>query len=283
MSGGINTLTLRSPAKLNLALHIIGRRDDGYHLLQTVFQLIDLCDELRFLPDPGDEIRLRESLPGVPDNANLILRAAALLRPHRQRSGGWCISLQKHIPLGGGLGGGSSNAASTLLALNQLWQCGLTLDELAVLGLQLGADVPVFVHGRNAIGEGIGEVLQPLELPVCWYLIVHPGCAVNTAVIFKDPELTRDTPPMTIAGLLAGTAHNDCEAVTRKRYPDVDQALAWLSRFGRARMSGTGGSVFATFPDEKAAQSAGMQVPAPWRWYVARSVHRSPVHEALFD
>jgi 4-diphosphocytidyl-2-C-methyl-D-erythritol kinase len=275
--------TVRSPAKLNLVLHITGRRADGYHNLQTVFQLIDLCDQMVFSIDADDRVRLVQSLPGVPEASNLIIRAAELLRPHRKRQCGWRIRLAKHIPIGGGLGGGSSNAATTLLVLNRLWHCGLTLAELASLGATLGADVPVFVLGRNAVGEGIGEILHPIDLPSRWYLVIYPACAVNTAAIFSDPELTRDTPPMTIAGLLAGTGRNDCEAVTRRRYPEVDQALAWLARFGQASMSGTGSSVFVALPNEAQARAAGEQTPGPWRWFVARGIDRSPTHEALID
>ena len=272
---------LRSPAKLNLALHITGRRADGYHTLQTVFQLIDLCDEMRFCVTQSSELTLEDSIAGVPDADNLIMRAATALSGRRTVAGGIRIGLRKRIPLGAGLGGGSSNAATTLLALNRLWQCGLSLDELTAMGARLGADVPVFVRGHSAVGEGIGEILSPLDLPPNWYLIVHPGCAVNTAAIFKDPELTRDTPPMTIAGLLAGPARNDCEPVARKRFPEIDQALAWLSRLREAHMSGTGSGVFAAFASAAEAEYVGSLVPARWQWFIARGINRSPVHEAL--
>lgn len=276
-------LCLRSPAKLNLFLHVTGRRSDGYHTLQTVFQLIDLCDEMSFESSADPGIVLDTDLPGVGSEDNLAMRAARVLAGLCRPSTGIRIRLHKRIPPGGGLGGGSSNAATTLLALNRLWECGLGPDELARLGLQLGADVPVFVRGRSAWAEGVGEILTPVELPQRWYLVVRPDCSVNTAAIFADRELTRNTAPMTIAGFLTGGGHNDCEPVVRKRYPQVDEALGWLAQFGKARMSGTGSCIFASFADEESAKAAGSRVPAKWLWFVARGMNRSWVHEALFD
>ncbi|MBK6288618.1 MAG: 4-(cytidine 5'-diphospho)-2-C-methyl-D-erythritol kinase [Gammaproteobacteria bacterium] len=276
------TVTLRAPAKLNLFLHIIGRRPDGYHQLQTVFQLIDLCDELRFTVTDEATLSLRGGPTDISPESNLVMRAARLLAPHCTARNGVQIELRKRIPTGGGLGGGSSDAGATLLALNRLWSCGLALPELAQLGLQLGADVPVFVHGASAWAEGIGEQLQAIELPERWYLVIRPGCAVNTAAIFADRELTRNTPTMTIAGFLAGGGHNDCETVVRKRYPEVDRALGWLSRHGTARMSGTGSCLFAAFGSERQARAVAAGVPQEWDWFVARGINHSTVHEALY-
>ncbi len=276
------SVVLRAPAKLNLFLHITARRADGYHQLQTVFQLIDLCDELRFTVTDEASISLQGGPADVSAESNLVMRAARLLAAHRGATRGAQIELRKLIPTGGGLGGGSSDAAAALLALNHLWGCGLEVAELAQLGLQLGADVPVFVYGANAWAEGIGEQLQAIELPERWYLVIRPGCAVNTAAIFADRELTRNTPIMTIAGFLEGSGHNDCEAVVRKRYPEVDRALGWLSRYGTARMSGTGSCVFAAFGNERQAREAAADVPQEWDWFVARGINHSMVHEALY-
>ena len=281
MSSG--TLHLRAPAKLNLFLHIVGQRPDGYHELQTVFQLLDFYDELSFSVVAGQDITLEGSVPGVADADNLVMRAAHTLAKHRPARTGVHIALHKRIPHGGGLGGGSSDAAATLLALNRLWNCGLSLQELALIGVDLGADVPLFVHGHSAWAEGIGERLQPLALPQCWYLVIRPGCAVNTGTIFADRELTRDTPLTTIAAFLAGGHRNDCEAVVRKRHPEVDRALKWLDAFGEARMSGTGSCVFAAFADVQTAEETAARVPAGWESFVARGIDRSPVHAALFD
>jgi len=279
-----DVLRLRSPAKLNLFLHITGRRPDGYHALQTVFQLIELCDTLQFERRPEPGLTLDGGPPGLAVEHNLVFKAAQLLAAHRgPGAGGARITLEKRIPHGAGLGGGSSDAATTLLALNQLWRCGLDIGQLAALGLQLGADVPVFVHGNSAWAEGIGEQLQPLELPQRWFLVLHPGCAVNTAAIFQDRELTRNTPITTIAAFLANGGRNDCESVVKKRYPEVARALEWLGTRGTARMSGTGSCVFADFFSEQAATEAATQVPLEWERFVAKGINRSMVHEALFD
>jgi 4-diphosphocytidyl-2-C-methyl-D-erythritol kinase len=274
-------LRLSAPAKLNLFLHVVGRRADGYHLLQTVFQLLDFGDELEFEDAPDGTITLQSDYTEVPPEQNLVVRAARLLALRHAPGRGTRIALGKRIPSGGGLGGGSSDAATTLLALNHLWGCGLGLDALAALGLELGADVPVFVRGRSCWAEGVGERLAPLALPAHWYLVLWPRCAVNTAVIFADRELTRNTPLTTMAAFFAGMCHNDCEPVVRQRYPEVDRALEWLSRHGTARMSGTGSCVFAACPDEAAARRAASTVPEGWEWFVARGIDRSPVHVAL--
>jgi len=266
-----------APAKINLFLHIVGRRADGYHLLQTVFQFIDLCDELRFSPRDDDQIRLLTPLPGVPAQQDLCVRAAQGLRAHTGCRLGVDIEVSKRIPIGGGLGGGSSDAATTLLALNRLWKLDLPRDELAAIGLSLGADVPVFVGGRAAWAEGVGERLTPIELDEPWYLIVDPGVAVATGVVFGHAKLTRHSPPITISGFRSGSTGNDCLAVVRELYPPVDAAFRWLSGFGQAHLSGTGGCLFARFDARPAAEAALMQLPALWRGWVVRGCNRHPL------
>lgn len=266
-----------APAKLNLFLHIVGRRADGYHLLQTVFQFVDLYDELRFTPHADGEIRLLTPLPGVPPQQNLCVRAAQALRDHTGCRSGVDIELSKHIPMGSGLGGGSSDAATTLLALNCLWELDLPRRELAAIGLALGADVPVFVGGRAAWAEGIGEQLTPIDLDEPWYLIVDPGVAVATASVFGHAKLTRHTPPITISGFRSGPTGNDCLAVVSALYPGVDAAYRWLAGFGQAHLSGTGGCLFARFNRKQAADAVLAQLPAPWRGWVVRGRNRHPL------
>jgi len=267
-----------APAKLNLFLHILGRREDGYHELQTLFQLLDVGDTLRFAATPRGELQLHliANSTGqlVPLADNLILEAARLLRDHVGNPQlGAEIQLEKQLPMGGGLGGGSSDAATTLLALNQLWELGLTRQELQALGLQLGADVPVFIGGRSAWGEGVGENLEPVELPLRWYLVITPNCLVSTARIFGHENLTRNTRAIKMADFLAGGSRNDCESVTRNLYPEVDKALNWLSQYGPARMTGTGASVFADFSGKETARAALSALPDYWRGFVARGVN----------
>lgn len=271
-------LTLLSPAKLNLFLHVTGRRSDGYHNLQTVFQLLDWGDSMRFTPDHSGRVQL--DMPGfaLPAGDNLILRAARLLQ---RGSRGARISCEKRIPMGGGLGGGSSNAATTLLALNHLWQLGLAPAELQALGARLGADVPVFVGGHSAWAEGIGEQLTPIALPDAWYLVIKPGCSVPTGEIFSSQELTRDTSPSTIAAFFQGVHRNDCEPVVVARYPEVGAALRWLRTFAEARLTGTGACVFAAFGSHRAATAVQQQVPAQWTSFTARGTNVSPVLKAL--
>jgi 4-diphosphocytidyl-2-C-methyl-D-erythritol kinase len=271
-------LSLLSPAKLNLFLHITGRRSDGYHELQSVFQLLDFGDTLAFEADHSGQVRLTGDTLGLPPEQNLITRAARLLQSGER---GARIRVSKRIPAGGGLGGGSSNAATTLLALNHLWNCGHSNSELQALGLSLGADVPVFVAGRSAWAEGIGERLTPLELPPAWYVVVHPGCHVSTGEIFSDRELTRQSPPITIPAFLEGGPRNDCQSVVVKRYPEVAKALNWLAKFGDSRLTGTGACVFASFPSRTEAEAVLAQVPAPWQGFVAQGVNRSPVLDGL--
>lgn len=267
-----------APAKLNLFLHILGRRSDGYHQLQTLFQLLDEGDTLWFESLGGGELQLevRSNTTGqrLPLENNLILQAARLLRTRAGTPAlGARVSVDKRIPMGGGLGGGSSNAATTLIALNRYWQLNLSQTELKALGLQLGADVPLFIDGRSAWGEGVGEKLQAVSLPPRWFLVATPDCAVSTAEIFNHENLTRNSPAIKMADFLAGVARNDCEPVTCELYPEVAQALTWLTQFGRARMTGTGASVFADFTAETKANAALSQLPARWQGFVARGLN----------
>lgn len=266
-----------APAKLNLMLRVLGRRADGYHRLQTVFQFLDHADQIRIEPRSDGAVHRRTALPGVPEEADLVVRAARCLQQATGCRQGVDLWVDKRLPMGGGVGGGSSDAATVLVALNQLWDTGLSPAELAHLGLTLGADVPVFVHGRAAWAEGVGEALTPIELPEPWYLVLVPRCAVATAAVFSDPDLTRDSAPITIADFLAGDDRNDCLAVVERDYPEVAAALRWLSGFGRARLTGTGACVFAAFADEGAARAARSQLPARFGGFVARGRNRSPL------
>lgn len=266
-----------APAKLNLMLHVVGRRADGYHLLQTVFRLIDLADTLVFAPRDDGAVRLAAPLGGVPEDADLTVRAARLLQTETGCRAGVTISVEKRIPIGGGLGGGSSDAATTLIALNELWDARLRRDDLARLGLALGADVPFFLFGRNALGEGVGEVLTGLDLPPAWYVVITPQVAVSTREMFAAPELTRDTKPVKITAFFAGLGRNDLEPVVRARFPEVARALDWLAGHGAARMSGSGSSVFAAFEREDAARAVAAKVPGEWRAWAVRGLDRHPL------
>lgn len=266
-----------APAKLNLFLHITGRRPDGYHELQTLFQFLDHGDALRFHSAPAGRIERLGPLAGVPEEQDLCLRAARLLREHTGTRSGVTIELDKRLPLGGGLGGGSSDAATVLVALNRIWKTGLDADQLAALGLRLGADVPVFVRGFAAWAEGVGERLTPVVVPEPWYLVVVPPVSVSTAAIFSDPELTRDTPPITIADFLSGAGHNDCEPVVRRRFPAVDAVLTRLREPGPARMTGTGACVFLPLADAAAARDLDARLPPDWERFIARGCNRSPL------
>lgn len=267
-----------APAKINLFLHVVGRRADGFHELQTVFQFLDHGDTLFFRPR-GDGICQRENaIPGIPEDEDLAVRAARLLSQASGVGLGADIRVDKRLPVGGGLGGGSSNAATTLVALNRLWNLGFTRDELASLGLKLGADVPVFVHGHASFAEGVGERLSSLELPEPWFLVLTPPLSVNTREIFEAPELRRDTPRITSRQFRAGSVtRNDCEPVTRQRYPLVDEALRALGRFAHTRMSGTGSSVFAAFASRPEALMARSAMPAGWSSFIARGLNESPL------
>lgn len=270
-----------APAKLNLFLHITGRRADGYHQLQTVFQFLDMGDELRFVPRADGEIHRHGELAGVPAEQDLCVRAARLLQQEAACKLGADIHLHKRLPMGGGLGGGSSDAATTLLVLNRLWGLDLPLAQLAQLGLQLGADVPVFVHGHAAWAEGVGEQLTPVDLPEPWYLVLAPAVHVSTAELFADPQLTRDAQPLKIRDFLAGTGGNVFEALVRKRYPPVDEALTWLGQFAKARLTGTGACVFAAFETEAEARAVAEQAQARWTVLLAAGRNCSPLHDAL--
>ncbi len=272
------TITLLSPAKINLFLHITGRRKDGYHELQTLFQLLDWGDSLSFTANNSGKITLRGMDMNIPTTENLIFRAARLLQ---RGDAGVDIVVQKRIPAGAGLGGGSSNAATTLLALNHLWQLQLPRDELQALGATLGADVPVFVGGRTAWAEGIGEVLTPVDLEQRWYVIITPCCHVSTRQIFSHLQLTRNTSPIKMAAFFEGYSRNDCQQLVRTLYPAVDESLRWLNRFGEARLTGTGSSVFAGFGTESEARTVLRQLPGQWKGVVARGLNQSPVTASL--
>lgn len=277
----MRALTLPAPAKLNLMLHILGRRADGYHELQTLFQFLDHGDELTFTARTDGQIRLHTDLPGVDHDSNLIVRAARLLQTHSACTLGADIKLIKRLPMGGGIGGGSSDAATTLLGLDFLWQTRLGVDRLAAIGLTLGADVPVFVRGRAAFAEGVGERLQPVELSEPWYLVVAPQVSVSTAEIFSDPELTRNTPAITVRSLLAGGGLNDCQPVVERRYPEVRNALSLLNKFVPARMTGTGACVFGSFPNKGEADKVCRQLPADLPAFTAQGRNISMLHRKL--
>ena len=277
----MNSAGWPAPAKLNLFLHVTGRREDGHHELETVFQLVDLADTLSFTPRADGEVRRVEGPAEVSAAEDLCLRAALRLREACGSSAGVDIRLEKRIPIQGGLGGGSSDAATTFVVLNEIWGLRLPVEKLAAIGLGLGADVPVFVHGQSAWGEGVGERLTPLELPQRHYAIVFPGVGMPTAEVFQAPELTRKTPKTTIRAFLRAGGHNDCEPVVAGRSPEVRRALAWLAEKGDARLTGTGSSVFAAFADRGAAEAALAGLPSGWRGYVARGLDRSPLQERL--
>jgi len=272
-------LSWPAPAKINLFLHIIGQRADGYHELQTVFQFLNYCDELHFTVRNDDQLHVHSTIPELAEDGNLILRAAQLLQKTCRTNLGIDVILHKRIPIGGGLGGGSSNAATTLLALNQLWQLQLTKQDLLGLGLQLGADVPIFIEGKACWGEGIGEKLTPINLPQPWYVVVIPPHPVSTAKIFSDPELTRNTPTITIQQFLDGQvgSHNDCEAIVRKHYPLIGTALDWLGQYAPARLTGTGGCVFAAVANAEQANALVAKVPAPFKAFAAEGLNHSPL------
>jgi len=271
-----------APGKLNLFLHVVGRRADGYHLLQTAFQFIGLCDEIRFEARPAGLVERLGDLPGVAPDDDLTVRAArSLLGLCPGNEAGVAIDLRKRLPMQGGVGGGSSDAATVLVALNELWHLGLGTDELAAIGLDLGADVPVFVRGQAAWAEGVGERLVPADFPERVFLVVQPDVAVATAEVFKDPELTRDSAVITIRGFLTTGGRNDCEPVVRKRFPVVAEALDWLGRYAPARLTGTGSCVFAAMPDEASARAALGQLPGRWSGWVVRGMNRSPLLDRL--
>jgi 4-diphosphocytidyl-2-C-methyl-D-erythritol kinase len=274
-----------APAKLNLFLLVTGRRPDGYHELQTVFQLVDLADEVRIRLRSDGQIVRTEGPADVPPDQDLVVRAARLLRDRAGRADlGVDLAVTKRIPMGGGLGGGSSDAATVLVALDALWGLRLGVDRLAALGLELGADVPVFVRGRTAAGGGVGERLEPIDVAPAWFAIVHPGVGVATGPVFQAPELTRNSEPITIRGSFSPgwpgrdlPGRNDLEPVVASRHAPVRAALDWLGRRGRVRLTGSGACVFAAYADERAAHAALDGLPSEWRGFVARGLQRSPL------
>ena len=279
VGGAVTTMRwYPAPAKLNLFLHVLGRRADGMHLLQTVFRFIDLEDRVGLaVRDDGGIVR-RDPLPGVAPEDDLCVRAARLLKAETGSPLGAEIALEKVIPMGGGLGGGSSDAATVLLALNALWGTQVPRQRLMEIGVRLGADVPVFVGGENALGEGIGEQLRPVSLPPAWYLVLVPQVAVSTKEIFTDPTLTRDTKALKISPFLPGQGHNDLEGVVLRRYPEVARHLEWLrGRVPGARMSGSGACVFGEFESEGAAREAHAALPGTMQGMVVRGLERHPL------
>lgn len=284
-------LNCPAPAKLNLFLHVTGRRPDGYHLLQTVFQLIDRGDTLHFTLRDDDAIRRMTDVPGVPEEQDLIVRAARLLQAETiRRTGrtppGVDIAIDKILPMGGGLGGGSSDAATTLMALNTLWQAGLSRQELMDLGLPLGADIPFFVFGRTAFAEGVGEALQAVDVPDCWYVVIEPGVAVPTAKIFTSEDLTRNTPLVIMSDFssylakrngLQGFGRNDLQQVATRLFPPVREAVEWLGAYGDARMTGSGACVFCAFDSEEQADAVLAKVPVAWNGWKAKALRHHPL------
>lgn len=270
------TLTCLSPAKLNLFLHVIGRRPDGRHNLQTLFRLLDWGDEMTFEQAGSGGCTLESAMPEVSPSENLILRAADLIMADVDSRMGVRIKIDKRIPMGGGLGGGSSNAATTLLAINQLLGLGYSADNLAQMGLQLGADVPVFIYGQSAWAEGLGEILTPIELPERWYVLLRPGCHVSTAEIFNAPELTRNTAPITMSAFFAGGARNDLQSVVVKRHPEVHKALKILGKSTPAIMTGSGACVFAEVDSEDRARAIAAEMPESMAPVVARGLNQRP-------
>jgi 4-diphosphocytidyl-2-C-methyl-D-erythritol kinase len=267
-----------APAKLNLFLHVTGRRADGYHELQTLFQILDWGDEVRIRPTRSGRLRRVGAAYDVPEEADLVIRAARLLQSETGASCGAELEVLKHVPIGSGLGGGSSDAATVLLVLNRAWGCGLTLDELAGLGARLGADVPVFVRGRSALGRGIGERLEPLELGERHYVLVFPGFPIATADVFGDPGLRRDAPLLAPQDCLAAIGSNDCEAVVRRRYPEMDRALRALALWGRPAVTGTGSGIFIPMPSQTAAIRSAREIKNLYNSRAVRGVDRSPLH-----
>ncbi len=284
-----------APAKLNLFLHVTGRRPDGYHLLQTVFQLIDHGDSLDFDLREDGLVRRTTELAGVPEEQDLVVRALRLLqaeyaRRHGRQAPGIDVAIDKRLPMGGGLGGGSSDAATALMAANHLWRAGLTRDELMALALPLGADIPFFIFGENAFAEGVGERLVAVATPARWYVVLEPGVAVPTAAIFCSEHLTRNTEPVRIADFsrhltspaaVSGFGKNDLQAVASRLFPPVAEAVEWLGQFGEARMTGSGACVFCAFSSESAADAVLTQVPAVWSAWKAKSLARHPLQAVL--
>ena len=271
-----DTLQLPAPAKINLFLHITGQRKDGYHTLQTAFQFIELFDLLSFTPTHNNEIRITCDGLDIPHKHNLIYRAAHLLQPHT--NAGCLIHLEKHIPTGAGLGGGSSDAATTLLALNHLWGLSHDLDTLSQLGATLGADIPVFIHGQAAWAEGIGDRFSPFNPPTQTYLVIKPNCHASTPYMYQHPELPRQSLPMDRQTYRYGDGHNDFEKLAAQLYPEIASALDWLNQFSSARLTGSGAAVFAAFQTPELAHHVAAKAPEAWQTLVAKGLNQSPVH-----
>ncbi len=270
-----------APAKLNLMLRITGQREDGYHLLQTVFQFVDLCDWITFRPVDDGRVSLYKAIPDVPELDDLTIKAANLLKAETGCTHGVCIEVEKNLPMGGGLGGGSSDAATTLIVLNELWGLGLTTEKLMTLGLALGADVPIFVYGYSSWAEGVGEKLEKIDIPEQWVVIIKPDCHVNTKEIFSAKDLTRNSKSITIDDFIAGQHQNDCLGVVRERYQSVKDALVDLSGFSEARLTGTGACIFAQFDSEDAAVDAYESLKDKWQAYLAKGINESPLFSKL--
>jgi 4-diphosphocytidyl-2-C-methyl-D-erythritol kinase len=277
----LTSLAWPAPAKLNLFLHVTGQREDGYHLLQTVFQFIDLSDQLDFRILEHPQISLSSSYSGIETDQDLIIRAARNLQSETSCRLGAEITINKQIPMGGGLGGGSSDAATTLVALNQLWSLNLPNLQLQHIGVQLGADIPIFIHGHAAWAEGVGDRVTPVDPEEDWKLVLYPGCSVATAEIFRAGDLTRNTPAITIRDFLKAGGHNDCEGPARCRYPEISRALDWLAEFAPAQMTGTGSCVFASFSNRGDAEAVFERIPQNWQGYVTRAMNRSPLQDRL--
>ncbi|MGB0473848.1 MAG: 4-(cytidine 5'-diphospho)-2-C-methyl-D-erythritol kinase [Porticoccaceae bacterium] len=275
------SITLPSPAKLNLFLHILDRREDGYHNLQTLFQLLDYGDQLSFSANKQSEINITSNIEAVAPRDNLVFKAATALQQATDCKWGCDIELDKKLPMGAGLGGGSSNAATTLVGLNSLWQCNLSLDQLAEIGGELGADIPVFVKGFSAFAEGIGDKLTPISLDEFCYLVITPKIKVSTEQIFCHSELTRNAPAIKIRALSEELYRNDCQSVVETLYPEVKQVLDWLQQHGNPLMTGTGASVYCRFDNQEEAKQVQQTVPNSWNSFVAMGVNRSPLHQQL--
>lgn len=270
-----------SPAKLNLFLHITGRYENGYHQLQSLFQLLDIGDDVGFDVNTNDDVKIAQQLPGVPEQDNLVYRAAMALKTHAPQGTGCTFHIKKRLPMGGGIGGGSSNAATVLVVLNQLWRCNLDTQTLANIGLTLGADVPIFVHGNTAFAEGVGEVLLPTAIAEKWYLVATPNVSISTSSIFTSVDLPRNTPKIDFKTYSFEKTHNDCQTLVEKTHKDVANLLQWLLHYAPSRMTGTGASVFAVFDAKENADKVLRLLPDCYAGFVAKGVNRSGLHVAL--
>ncbi|WP_158367408.1 4-(cytidine 5'-diphospho)-2-C-methyl-D-erythritol kinase [Candidatus Williamhamiltonella defendens] len=283
-------LVLDSPAKLNVFLYITGKQPDGYHQLQTLFIFLNYGDEITIVPRQDEQILLMTPIPNVSHDQNLVVQAARLLQQQPRKKSqtgslprGAEISIKKYVPIGGGLGGGSSNAATVLLALNHLWGFNFSENELAVLGLKLGTDVPVFIYGNSAFAEGVGDRLQPVKWPPKWYLVLYSDVKISTKMIFSDPKLKRNTPRRSLSTLLAAPYHNDCEPIVRKHFPKVDELLSLISKYAPARLTGTGACIFSEFNTESEAHDILEKVPKGIYGFVTYSTQISPVKKYFLD